>query len=154
MCKHWLIGACQYGENCYNLHPEDQRLPGAAAREKTGGSSQSKGPKPCYFFNLGKCKFGDKCRYVREDPPAAPAKEKEKGGPKAKAKAKAKVAAPARKAHFGSNEWISYEDTSNEESEDETLHITSLYCQIEQSDDELTAIHVSMVMKSAASHWK
>ena len=66
MCKHWLIGACQYGENCYNLHPEDQRLPGAAAREKTGSSSQSKGPKPCYFFNLGKCKFGEKCHYLHE----------------------------------------------------------------------------------------
>ena len=98
MCKHWLIGACQYGENCYNLHPEDQRLPGAAAREKTGGSSQSKGPKPCYFFNLGKCKFGEKCHYLHEVQEAADSS-----------------------SHQSS--FQSYEDDEEEEEEEEDIYI-------------------------------
>ena len=39
--------------------------------------------------------------------------------------------------------------------EDDKLQITSPYRTVEQSDDESTIlIHVSMVMKAAASHWK
>ena len=64
MCKHWLNGACQYGDNCYNLHPKDQVVP-AAARDNFAQSSQSKG-KPCYFFNLGKCRYGEKCHFLHE----------------------------------------------------------------------------------------
>ena len=63
VCKHWLNGACQYGDNCYNLHPEDQGVP--AARDHSAQSSQSKG-KPCYFFNLGKCRYGEKCHFLHE----------------------------------------------------------------------------------------
>ena len=65
MCKHWLNGACQYGENCYNLHPKDQGVPAPAARDNSAQSSQSKG-KPCYFFNLGKCRYGEKCHFLHE----------------------------------------------------------------------------------------
>ena len=38
--------------------------------------------------------------------------------------------------------------------DNDKLLITSPYCNLEASDDESTTIHVSLVMKAAASHWK
>ena len=38
--------------------------------------------------------------------------------------------------------------------DNDKLLITSPYYNLEESDDESTTIHVSLVMKAAASHWK
>lgn len=76
LCKFWLSGKCEKGNECIWLHDED-----------AGGME----PQPCKFWLQGTCKNGDRCTWPHDDLGSShkgkgKGKEKGKGMDKGKGK--------------------------------------------------------------------
>ena len=122
ICRYFAAGKCLKGDKCTYKHAAgtlkggkdagkkgkgkgkgkdlkpNKKRSGSAPPGGNGHASEKKGKELCRMFQLGKCRWGDKCQYEHVKP-AAPATGSDDGGAKEQAKTnvrpKKKPAGPA-----------------------------------------------------------
>lgn len=68
VCRHYLIGKCNYGDKCGYRHPAG--MEGSIAQQVTVSEQPSAGgttPGLCRHFLQSRCEYGASCRFLHDD---------------------------------------------------------------------------------------